>query len=199
MTLDQIIPFGDHVLVRPDPKHETSDGGLHIPQTVLADNPNYYTVSGVVVKLGDGYREDVYECQNHQCRYQYRRTVGEYCPVCKASQKLAYADSDQHPFDVAVGDRVLFGRFAGKQIEAELPNAPKQVGDDFTAEFQLGQVPALRDAMGWKKPTAKFLMMREVEILGILDTQAKVTPGYQAANFNKASAGLTPEVSTVIR
>lgn len=169
MTLDEVRPFGDRVLVKPDPKVETFAGGLiQAPQSVLADNPNYYTVSGVVVKLGAGYREDVYECLNQQCRYQTRRTVGEYCPVCKATQKLLYVEDRVLPFAVAVGDRVLFGRFAGKQIE---------IGDD----------------------RARYVMLREVEITGIVDGAAELMPGYQAANFNKASKGLTPEVTTVPR
>lgn len=172
MTLDEIRPFGDRLLVRPDSKYPHTEGGLHIPGAVLADNPNYYTVSGEVVQVGDGYREDVYECLNHQCGYQSRRTVGEYCPVCKATQRLAYADSGVHGFDVAVGDRVLFGRFAGRQIRVE----PSAAG-----------------------PAETLLIMREVEVLGVLTTDARVTPGYEAARWHTPTKGLTPAVPNVSR
>lgn len=194
MTLDEIRPFGDRILVRPDAKHAQTEGGLHIPETVLADNPNYYYVSGVVVKLGDGYREDVYECCNQQCRYESRRTVGEYCPVCKATQKLAYADSGVHQFDLNVGDRVLFGRFAGKQIEVEAQQL-------FSVELHTQYDGLLLGISTHEPPIEKtrYLLMREVEVLGVLDTDARVTPGYEAAKWNKPTKGLTPEVTTVPR
>jgi co-chaperonin GroES (HSP10) len=172
VTLDQIQLFGDRLLVRPDAKYETSEGGLHIPQTVLADNPNYYTMTGTLLRLGDGYREDVYECLNQQCRYQSRRTVGEWCPVCRATQQLAYADSGVHAFEVRVGDRVLFGRFAGRPIRVcEGVDGPRSSGPSGAQ--------------------TTLLIMREVEVLGIVDDAARVLPGYQAAEFGRASAGVT--------
>ena len=122
MTLAEVRPFGDRLLVRPDPKLQTTEGGLIIPDVVTADNPNYFTMTGVVLKLGDGIREDVYRCQNAQCRHESRRTVGERCPICGATQALRQAD-ERRPFDCAVGDRVLFNRFAGKQIEVDLQDA----------------------------------------------------------------------------
>lgn len=180
MTLEEIQPFGDRLLVLPDPKAATSAGGLHIPDVVLADNPNYFYVSGTVLKLGDGYREDVYECCNQQCRYQARRTVGEYCPVCKATQRLVSSDLEVRPFDVQVGDRVLFGRFAGKQLECE--------------------VDSQGYGKAWDRPRVTVLMMREVEILGVLTGDEQAMPGYQSADFRqKATSGLTPEVTTVVR
>lgn len=216
MKLEEVGVFADRILVRPDPKEAVSEGGLHIPETVLADNPNYFYVSGVVLKLGDGYREDVYECLNHQCRYQTRRTVGEYCPVCKATQNLAYADSGVHAFGVRVGDRVLFGRFAGKQIEVterwmfsqktRLASGGmwKERYGDFTEPFMSAYD---FDRRGWMDETNrregdhtyKALLMREVEVLGILTGDARVTPGYEAAKWSKTSKGLTPDVTQVIR
>lgn len=204
MTLEELKPFGDRIVVRPDAKIDTSEGGLYIPQVVLADNPNYYTMTGVVVRLGDGYREDVYQCQNQQCGYESRRTVGEYCPVCKATQKLAYADSGVHAFDVKVGDRVLFGRFAGKQVEVEetwdvFPGRPPT--DDERARHQgPGEIVLSVNAFSHsEKKRVKVLIMREVEVLGILDGDEQVKPGYQGAEWNKPSKGLTPEVNTIVR
>lgn len=175
MTIDELTPFGDRILVRPDAKIDTFAGGIIAPQVAPADNPNYYSVSGVVLKLGDGYYEHVYECLNHQCRYQSRRTVGDYCPVCKATQAVAVVDLERHAFDVQVGDRVLFGRFAGKQIEVD------------------------EDPRALDSQQPRVLMMRESEIIAIVDGDEELRPGYTAAEFNKASKGLTPEVRTVIR
>jgi co-chaperonin GroES (HSP10) len=189
MTLDEIKPFGDRILVRPDPKHGTSEGGIVIPETVNADNPNMFTMTGTVLKLGDGYREDVYECLNQQCRYQSRRTVGEYCPVCKATQALAYADSGRHAFDVQVGDRVLFGRFAGREVEV-------------TALVDAADPVMIRDGM-WYTPQrtdkSTMVLMREVEVLGILDHAADVRQVYEAPKMGKVTKGLTPEVTQVPR
>lgn len=163
MTVDELRPFGDRILVRPDPRPEMA-GTIHIPETVRADNPNYYGMTGTVVKLGDGYREDVYECCNRQCRYESRRTVGERCPLCGATQFLAYADSGLHQFDLRVGDRVLFGRFAGKQVELE----------DGTAR------------------PPRVLLMREVEVWAVVTGDERVQPGYQAASWGQPTAGVTP-------
>lgn len=166
MTIDELRLIGDRVLVRPDAKEDRSEGGLVIPEVVLADNPNYYYVTGVVVKLGQGVRDDVYECANQQCRYQARRQAGERCPVCSATQRFM-SSGDRRPFDVKIGDRVHFGRFAGKQIEVD--------GGE------------------------RLLVMREIEIRGVLDDAARVTPGYEPARWNKPTTGLTPEITTVPR
>lgn len=187
MRLDEIRLFGDRILVRPDPKEAQSEGGLFIPETVLADNPNFYYVTGTVVALGDGYREDIYECANAQCRYQARRTAGEYCPVCKATQVLAHV-GERRPFEVRVGDRVHFGRFAGKQIELTL----NWLGPIETTVID-GHLVDVRSGMINDK--AKYLIMREVEVQGIVTDNARVTPGYEAARWNKPTKGLTPIVA----
>ena len=166
MTLDELRPFGDRLLVRPDPRPEMA-GVIHIPQTVQADNPNFYSMTGTVLKLGDGVREDVYECCNRQCRYESRRTVGERCSLCGATQVLAYAGSGVHQFDLSVGDRIVFGRFAGKQIEIEDSAAPES-------------------------QQQRVLIMREVEVIGVLDGDETVLPGYESARWNKPTKGITP-------
>lgn len=168
MTIAELRPHGDRLLVRPDPKVATTEGGLTIPASVLADNPNYFSMTGTVVKLGDGVREDVYQCANHQCQYQCRRGLGERCPICGAVQKLAYADSGHHAFDVAVGDRVVFNRFAGKQIEAE-------------------------------DQPVKMLMMREIEVLGVLTGDERVLPGYQGKQWDKTTSNPGDRQTTVVR
>lgn len=85
MTIEQITPIKDQVLVIPDPVKTITDGGIHIPETVRADNPNYYTMTGVVVKVGQGRIED----------------------------------GNRVPVQVKAGDRIVFGRYTGKQIEVE--------------------------------------------------------------------------------
>lgn len=186
MTLAEIRPYGDRLLVRPDAKHATTDGGLAIPQSVLADNPNWFNMTGTVIKIGDGVREDVYQCVNHQCRYECRRAVGERCPICGAVQRLMQA-GEVHAFDVAVGDRVMFGRFAGKQIE---------VDDDVMAFDVVCGVGVVGGAGGMRLESQKqrYLMMREIEVIGVLTGDEKVLPGYEAANWSKPTAGLTPVV-----
>lgn len=160
IRLEDVRPFGDRILVRPDPRPEMA-GAIHIPQTVTADNPNYYSMTGTVLKLGDGVREDVYECCNRQCRHQCVRQVGERCPLCGATQLLREA-GERHQFDLKIGDRVVYGRFAGKQIE----------GVDGEAE--------------------RPIMMREVEVIAVLDGDETVLPGYQPASWNKPTKGVTP-------
>lgn len=170
MRVDEVRPFGDRILVRPDPKLETSDGGIYVPETVRADNPNYYTMTGVVVALGDGIRDDVYECKNQQCRQQWRRTANERCPVCGATMGLR-STGGRMAFDVAVGDRVVFGRFAGKQVELEVDPV-----EAFQAGFRLAEMgPTL----------VKFFIMRESEVLGVIDAGARVLPGYVPASWNR--------------
>lgn len=176
MTVDDLRLIGDRILVRPDPKEAVSEGGLVIPETVLADNPNYYYVSGVVVKLGDGWREDVYECSNQQCRYRSRRTAGEYCPICRASQTLYAVGDGRRPFDVKVGDRVHFGRFDGKQVDLTDP-----MGDLQRVSLHLQMLGLTR-----------FLILREVEIRGVLTDGARVTSGYVPASRGRVTPGLTP-------
>lgn len=83
LTVDQIRPIRNQVLVRPDPPPTVSAGGIHIPETVNANNPNYYTMTGVVMATGKG----------------------------------AHDGEAFHPINVKPGDRVVFSRYAGKQIE----------------------------------------------------------------------------------
>lgn len=85
LSVDQIRPIKDQVLVRPDPVKDITEGGIFIPETVRADNPNYYTMTGTVLVTGQGRIED-----------------GERVPV-----------------SVKAGDRVVFGRYAGKQIDVQ--------------------------------------------------------------------------------
>lgn len=57
LTLDEIHPTQDRVLVKPDPVPTVTPGGIHIPETVNADNPNYYTMTGTILKVGPGARD----------------------------------------------------------------------------------------------------------------------------------------------
>jgi co-chaperonin GroES (HSP10) len=165
LTVDQLDMFGDRILIDPDPKHEESEGGLVIPQTVLAGNPNYFNMTGVVLKLGDGIRRHEYECIN--CQVSTPMNDGP-CPGChqplgNSNARVAETDLERHPFDVQVGERVMFGRFAGKQVELLTPS-----GD-----------------------TKRFLIMRESEVLGIVEGEHRITPGYKAPKWGRVSNGLT--------
>ena len=78
-----IKPIRGQIVVWPDPPAPPS-AIIIAPESVLADNPNYFTETGVIVALADhSYTED-----------------GE----------------DVRPFDVQLGDRVHFNRYAGKQV-----------------------------------------------------------------------------------
>lgn len=46
-------PFGDRLLVKPDEQPDKI-GAIYVPQTVNADNPNYFTMTGIVVDKGQG-------------------------------------------------------------------------------------------------------------------------------------------------
>jgi chaperonin GroES len=77
-------PFGDRLLVKPDEQPEKI-GSIYVPETVNADNPNYFTMTGIVIDKGQG------------------------------------AWSEEHgrklPIEVEIGERVLFNRYAGKQVQ----------------------------------------------------------------------------------
>lgn len=156
MTADQLRPTGDRILVRPDPREKFSAGGLEIPDSLLAENPNYFSMTGVVVRLGDGLRDDTYRCTS--CQVEGPRPKMDRCPNCSALMVLHEA-GQPHAFDVQVGDRVLFNRFAGKQIDLDEP--------------------------------IRHLMMRESEVLGIVDGDHRILPGYEAAKWGKVTDGTT--------
>lgn len=180
LRVDQLAMFGDRVLVDPDPKHEQSEGGLHIPETVLADNPNYYNMTGIVVRLGDGVMRHTFQCIN--CLALAPQEDGP-CPGChqplgNKNTRLFEAGDERYAFGVEVGERVLFNRFAGKQVE--LVTAPPW------RVMSLGihdQSPPL--------PKHRFLIMRESEILGIVEGAHRILPGYQAPKWGKVKDGLT--------
>lgn len=91
LTPNDLKPIRDQILIKPDPVPEASAGGIFIPETVRADNPNYYTMTGVVLKIGPGLALD--------------------------------GDGRRSEISVAVGQRVTFGRYAGKQM----PTVPRTV------------------------------------------------------------------------
>ncbi len=81
-----IKPIRGQVIVLPDPPPEASTI-IITPDTVKADNPNYFTETGRVVALAEhSYSDD-----------------GE----------------EERPFDVEIGNRVHFNRYAGKQVTCE--------------------------------------------------------------------------------
>lgn len=185
LHVDQLQMFGDRVLVDPDPKHEQSEGGLHIPQTVLADNPNYFNMTGIVVKLGDGVMRHTFQCLN--CLTLTPDDEGP-CPGChqplgNRNTRLFEASPDRYQFGVQVGERVLFNRFAGKQVELRTHHMCRQ-------EYRDGTV--LNLVTEWEPTLEKrFLIMRESEILGVVEGEHRIVPGYKAPKWGKVSDGLT--------
>ena len=170
LTLDQVRPFGDRILVRPDAKHTLTESGLHIPEVVQADNPNYYNMHGIVVRLGDGVRDE---------------------------------DGVLGPYSVKVGDRVVFNRYAGKQIEIEDPvDLGDQARDAINADGRnkivsveaFGQtvIQEAARAMREAPKTYRYLMMHEHEALLVVDGEHRIAPVYEAPKWNKPSEGLTP-------
>lgn len=151
LTLDQITPVKDQVLVVPDPVKAISDGGIHIPETVRADNPNYYTMTGVVVKVGLG----------------------------------AFVDGERKPVAVQAGDRVVFGRYAGKQIEVHEAVFWPDAHDPILAAIQNHDVL-------WR--SKRVLMLREPEIIGKTDGEY-IEPGYQAARHRPIKGTARPAES----
>ena len=144
-------PIKDQIVVLPDPP-VAQLGVIVIPETVLADNPNYFNMTGTVVALGAGVRRHVFQCIN--CQALAPQDDGP-CPGCHQplgnfNARLFDADLERHPFDVQVGERVLFNRYAGKQITCE---------DDRTL----------------------YLVMREVDVLGVVTDAHQVLPGYMDA------------------
>lgn len=160
ILLEQIRPFGDRLIVRPDPKVE-EQGTIVLPDVAKADNPNWYTVSGVVLKVGDGMRDDEWKCSNRQCGRIERRRVNHRCSVCGATAQL-YRSADRRPFDVKPGDRVTFNRFAGKQIEIGTPDR-------------------------WGNGE-RVLVMREMEVLGVVEGAAELLPGYERPSWDRVSS-----------
>lgn len=178
LRLDDLRMIGDRVLVDPDPKHETSQGGIVVPETVLAGNPNYYNMTGVVLQLGNGVMRHTFQCIN--CLALTPQDEGP-CPGChqplgNKNTRLFEADTERYQFDVKVGDRVLFNRFAGKQVEINLD--PANFAALMQSEHLLPQ-------------TKRMLIMHESEILGTVEGEHRIEPGYQAPKWGKVADGLT--------
>lgn len=183
LRVDQLTMIGDRVLIDPDAKHETSDGGLHIPETVLADNPNYYNMTGIVIRLGDGVMRHTFQCIN--CLALAPQDEGP-CPGChqplgNKNTRLFEASDERYAFGVEVGQRVLFNRFAGKQVELLIVSGR-------TFDYTSGEVDPPPCEFEIKE---KFLIMREIEILGIVDGAHRILPGYEAPKWGRVQDGLT--------
>jgi len=137
-----IKPIHDQVVVLPDPPPSVYKGLIVMPETVIAENPNYYTVTGRVVATGTHSFE--------------RAKKGQY----DFGQPI-----EQRPFDVQPGQRVVFNRYAGKQITCD---------DD----------------------RVRYLILRECEILGVLEGEHDVQPGYHEAGDTGVKA-LDPKAMPV--
>jgi co-chaperonin GroES (HSP10) len=198
LRLDQLQMFGDRVLIDPDPKHEQSEGGLFIPPAVLKDNPNYYNMTGVVVQLGDGVMRHTFQCIN--CLALAPQDEGP-CPGChqplgNKNTRLFEAGDGRYEFGVSVGERVLFNRFAGKQVEIEqswdvFPGRPPSEADRATHEGPGEIVLSVNEYSHTEKRPKRMLIMREIEILGVVEGEHRIVPGYQAPKWGRVSDGLT--------
>ena len=173
MTLAELRVLGDRLIVRPDPRPTMSEGGLiHLPETVTHGNeqtldPNYLSLTGLVVKLGDGLRWSTYACRHcgDEVVVTHPPSGTEKCAGCtyllsESNTRLIATDEDVQPFEVQVGDRVTFGRFAGRQVAVD--DAPE-----------------------------RHLIMRESEILGIVDADTVIRQVYEEPTWNKPTKGLT--------
>lgn len=148
LTIDQITPIKDQVLVLPDPVKTVTAGGIHIPETVNANNPNYYTMTGVVVRTGQGRIEN-----------------GERVPVA-----------------VKAGDRIVFWRYCGKQIEVETEVFLPDAHDPALAAVQNERVLTQRH---------RVLMMRESDVMGLAEGEY-VAPGYVAPKWSATKGTARP-------
>lgn len=189
LRVDDLQMFGDRLLIDPDEKHAVSEGGLHIPPAVLKDNPNYYNMTGVVVRLGDGVMRHTFQCIN--CLVLAPQDEGP-CPGChqplgNRNTRLFEAGDERYAFDVQVGDRVLFNRYAGKQVEIEIG------AQSLSALHPAPTAPLVAhlQTLGVGDRSKRMLIMRESEVLGVVDGAHRIAPGYQAPKWNPVTEGLT--------
>jgi len=71
-------PFGDRLRVKPDAQPDKI-GSIFVPQTVNAENPNYFTMTGIVVDKGQGrYDADLGRVQPIEAEIGERVTFGRF-------------------------------------------------------------------------------------------------------------------------
>lgn len=71
MTVDEITPYQDYVLVKPDDYPETTESGLVLlPRTATTYNPDWFPTGGVVVKVGPKVQEIPVGCRVRFQRYE---------------------------------------------------------------------------------------------------------------------------------
>ena len=164
MRLSEIRLFGDRVLVRPDVRDPLSDGGaIQIPDSVLSHNPNYYSMTGTVVRIGDGVAMHEWQCRH--CGRIGPEHKGA-CPglgcgwILQVPNLVLWASGPKRPLSVHVGDRILYNRYSGKQL----------------------------DVTGQR---TRLLLMREHEVYGLVEGAHRIRPGYEAPKWGKPTEGLT--------
>ena len=213
MTLAELRVLGDRVVVRPDPRPTMSEGGLiHMPETVTHGNegtldPNYLSLTGVVVKLGDGLRWSTYACRHcgEEVAVTHPPSSTEKCSGCtyllsESNTRLIAVDEDVQPFEVQVGDRVMFGRFAGRQVDvnesvdvhSEAMDAINADGlNKITTHEEYGRAVLHVLAKHINHVPERVLIMRESEILGLVDDNTIIRQVYEEPTWNKPTKGLT--------
>lgn len=96
----EVRPLGSQVLVRRDPE-DTMHGSIHLPE---ARRHQGKKGKGTVIAVGPGARK------------KKRVDLGYYEPDGNRATRLV-PTAEREPVDVAPGDRVLFSRLAGADLE----------------------------------------------------------------------------------
>lgn len=92
----RLQPIADRVIIKPDAANEKTETGLHIPDTAK-ERPQI----GTIVEIGQRY--DDYNEIIHMLR--------------KIMAFLKIADAPRERVQLNIGDRVLYGRYAGAEID----------------------------------------------------------------------------------
>ena len=105
------MPLGDRVLIRPDAVKDQTDSGLHLVEHWPDE------VSGIVVAVGrptHPRKADAFEMASHLDSWTAANGLQVFA---KAAQLLR--DLTGREPSVSVGDRVLFSRIAGQDIQID--------------------------------------------------------------------------------
>lgn len=107
-----IRPVGDRIIIEPDPAEEMTKGGIHIP-----DNAKEKPQFGTVLRVGDGRGVDNVIMQMLTVLIRGVRWI-----MLKLGANQAFVDEhvplNEKPVILYTpGMRVLYGRYAGSEIE----------------------------------------------------------------------------------
>jgi len=117
MDTPKVRLLDDRVLVKPDEKVDKSKHGLYIPETSQKEMHQ-----GVVVAVGDGL--------DHPNSFGIRMALNNIAVALKGVDAqtsnaialnidTAYKMLDNNKMKIGVGDKVVYGKFAGTELEIE--------------------------------------------------------------------------------